>query len=368
MLIDWISIGHDENDDIETRRIKSVVVIIIVIMMIKTVATLSFTVDRSTLLKGFDVLILVTAASGLLILHATRSLPSMFNFLWPIILIVQFCLVLLNGNSEGDILPFFVIPAAVVLVMGPAKSKLWFGVSFSIFLVFPFIEPLLPDVMWQLHQTEANPSGSLFSSAYRRPVAVNEGLAMAVGSFFIYFLTYSGHKKLESANELILAQKGKLEQEHVRSINVLENILPAPIAERLQNDPDSVIADDYDRVTVLFADIVGFTPRASKMTAKETVSFLNSVFRVLIDWLKSLSWRRLRQSEMLIWLSGVCLNTGMIMLRPSPKWQSICSKKPHRMTKNSAKAFLFGSASILDRSLLVSLENADISTMYGETR
>jgi adenylate cyclase len=43
--------------------------------------------------------------------------------------------------------------------------------------------------------------------------------------------------------------------EHERSESLLANILPAPIAERLKSNPDS-IADSFSEATILFVDIV----------------------------------------------------------------------------------------------------------------
>jgi class 3 adenylate cyclase len=55
-------------------------------------------------------------------------------------------------------------------------------------------------------------------------------------------------------------------------------LLDASIAERLKADPDSVIADRYEEVTILFADLVGFTPLSARMNAVDTVALLNEVF------------------------------------------------------------------------------------------
>lgn len=67
----------------------------------------------------------------------------------------------------------------------------------------------------------------------------------------------------------------RLEQE--KSDKLLLNILPAPIAERLKHD-QSAIAENYDQVSILFADIVGFTPLASKLSPKQLVEMLNQIF------------------------------------------------------------------------------------------
>jgi adenylate cyclase len=68
-----------------------------------------------------------------------------------------------------------------------------------------------------------------------------------------------------------------LRVEQDRSEGLLLNILPATIAERLK-DGSEVIADDFDLVTVLFADLVGFTAFAHARPAGEVVAVLNRLF------------------------------------------------------------------------------------------
>jgi guanylate cyclase len=53
--------------------------------------------------------------------------------------------------------------------------------------------------------------------------------------------------------------------------------LPGPIAERLKVGT-GVIADHYDSVSVLFADLVGFTERSVIMAADELVALLDEIF------------------------------------------------------------------------------------------
>ncbi|HEY9634657.1 MAG TPA: adenylate/guanylate cyclase domain-containing protein [Coleofasciculaceae cyanobacterium] len=59
--------------------------------------------------------------------------------------------------------------------------------------------------------------------------------------------------------------------------NLLLNILPKPIAEQLKLEP-STIADSFEEVSVLFADLVGFTEFSNQRSAKELVEFLNVIF------------------------------------------------------------------------------------------
>ena len=62
-----------------------------------------------------------------------------------------------------------------------------------------------------------------------------------------------------------------------KSESLLLNILPHTIAERLKHDPKE-IAEHFDDVTILFSDIVGFTPIASQMPPLELVQLLNKMF------------------------------------------------------------------------------------------
>ncbi len=68
-----------------------------------------------------------------------------------------------------------------------------------------------------------------------------------------------------------------LRVEKQRSEQLLLNILPQAIVTRL-NGGEAVIADQLRDVTILFADIVGFTRIASKMAAADLVRLLNGLF------------------------------------------------------------------------------------------
>lgn len=69
------------------------------------------------------------------------------------------------------------------------------------------------------------------------------------------------------------------ERERERSDRLLLNILPQAVAERLKNSPDELIADRYEAASVLFADMAGFTERASGTEPAAVVELLNAVFR-----------------------------------------------------------------------------------------
>ena len=69
----------------------------------------------------------------------------------------------------------------------------------------------------------------------------------------------------------------ELAVEHDRSERLLLNILPRTISERLKGGQHS-IADGFADVSVLFADIVGFTELSARLPPAELVGALNQVF------------------------------------------------------------------------------------------
>jgi adenylate cyclase len=84
----------------------------------------------------------------------------------------------------------------------------------------------------------------------------------------------------------IVRAEAAMELEYERSETLLANILPSSIADRLKDPARNVIADKYDDASVLFADIAGFTERASDMPPEQLIRFLNrlySDFDALVD-------------------------------------------------------------------------------------
>ncbi|MEL6459918.1 MAG: adenylate/guanylate cyclase domain-containing protein [Cyanobacteria bacterium J06621_15] len=81
---------------------------------------------------------------------------------------------------------------------------------------------------------------------------------------------------------------GKLALEQAQSENLLLNILPHPIAQRLKESQPSkktktktdniMIADGYNDATVMFADIVGFTNLSGRIPPEQLVDLLNQIF------------------------------------------------------------------------------------------
>lgn len=99
-------------------------------------------------------------------------------------------------------------------------------------------------------------------------------------------------REVEESHELLRKERAevqtlydKLLVEQHRSERLLLNVLPRAIAERLKGRGDSlggalpeVIADTFPEATVLFADIVGFTKLAPRVTPVQLVELLNEIF------------------------------------------------------------------------------------------
>lgn len=68
-----------------------------------------------------------------------------------------------------------------------------------------------------------------------------------------------------------------IEVERQKSESLLRNILPLPIAERLKRG-ETTIVDSLSEVSVLFADLVGFTALASKLSSVDLVRLLDDIF------------------------------------------------------------------------------------------
>ncbi|TAE26908.1 MAG: hypothetical protein EAZ92_10135 [Candidatus Kapaibacterium sp.] len=86
------------------------------------------------------------------------------------------------------------------------------------------------------------------------------------------------HKLSDSLNEIQILSS-VLDGERNKSEDLLLNILPPSIAERLKWG-ETTIVDTFESATVLFSDMVGFTKIASRVTPEELIIMLNRMFSV----------------------------------------------------------------------------------------
>jgi adenylate cyclase len=90
-----------------------------------------------------------------------------------------------------------------------------------------------------------------------------------VSSIVFILLSYFIHQKNEATR--------LLRQEQARSESLLLNILPREIAETLKKRP-GIIAQRFEQASILFVDMVGFTPLSAQMDPEEMVELLNETF------------------------------------------------------------------------------------------
>ena len=102
------------------------------------------------------------------------------------------------------------------------------------------------------------------------------GAAILAGLAATYLLE-RGARDVFAQRRLIEQQAAELGEAHATSERLLLNVLPGSVAMRLKAG-ETTIADAYDDATVLFADLVGFTPLASSLSPAETVGLLDRLF------------------------------------------------------------------------------------------
>ena len=118
-----------------------------------------------------------------------------------------------------------------------------------------------------------------------------------------------------------------MEAEYDRSEALLANMLPASIAERLKDPDRDVIADRYEDASVLFADIVGFTERASGTAPCDLVRSWTGSTAPSTRWWTNTGWRRSRSAATPTWWSAAFRAPGPTMSR---RWRTLPSKWPPR--------------------------------------
>jgi class 3 adenylate cyclase len=91
------------------------------------------------------------------------------------------------------------------------------------------------------------------------------GVCALVGFGMRYYqdLAFRARQQLDAANR--------------RITELLANVLPPPIAARLEHQPQ-VIADSHGEATVLFADLAGFSTLARRLSPSHLVEVLNLIF------------------------------------------------------------------------------------------
>ena len=109
----------------------------------------------------------------------------------------------------------------------------------------------------------------IYAISYNDAIATNI-INLFFAGLFLVLLGYYYSKVASDAEE-------KLALEHAKAENLLQNILPKSIADRLKTE-NKTIADVFKETTILFADIVGFTSLSEKTDPDKLVALLNEIF------------------------------------------------------------------------------------------
>ncbi|HKH13542.1 MAG TPA: adenylate/guanylate cyclase domain-containing protein [Solirubrobacterales bacterium] len=165
-------------------------------------------------------------------------------------------------NSSGVSLWAVTSPLGALLFVGARQSVPWFAAFVGLVAVSAGIDPALaadaPNI----------PTGVVVAF-----FALNI-LGPATTAYVL--LQYFVRARERALTELAREHRA-LEGEQAKSERLLLNVLPEPVAARLKEE-EGVIADACENVTVLFADIVGFTPLSEQLSAPDVVALLDRVF------------------------------------------------------------------------------------------
>jgi adenylate cyclase len=83
---------------------------------------------------------------------------------------------------------------------------------------------------------------------------------------------FSGHELLARVRTHL-----SLDRLHRENRRLLLNVLPEPIAEKLKSQ-EGILAERFEDVSVLFTDIVGFTPLSARLSPTDLLELLNRIF------------------------------------------------------------------------------------------
>jgi len=118
-----------------------------------------------------------------------------------------------------------------------------------------------------LHLITPDNTGVLSAQALRLNFVINA----AVNAVVLFAVVYYAVRETARA-------EAATEREFQRSEALLTNILPPRVAQRLKGQAGAEVADRYPEASILFADMAGFTARASDTEPADLVRFLNGVF------------------------------------------------------------------------------------------
>ena len=249
-------VGADPSDDEDTRLRKGLLVLIMVLILPISLAWCALYVTFGGPVGYLALIYFVVSVASIVVFARTRD--------FGLLLRVQLVAILLTTNLS-------MIPLGGIL--GSGGVGLWGILAPLGALVFTGIRSGSGG-SWRSLSPSSGPVSLASCSARIAPSVwfANTMLALnvAVGGTIVFTLLALFAKQREDA---LLA----LRSEHERAENLLLNILPGSIAERLKASPKT-IADQFEAASVLFADVVDFTPHSEQLSPAEVVGRSTDLF------------------------------------------------------------------------------------------
>lgn len=192
-----------------------------------------------------------SSAANLAILARTRRFDRYLYFLigcGPIF--VTAANILAGGitSSSGTLVWAFLTPAYALLALGPRRATRWFAAFVATLVLAVAIDPIV-------RASFAAPPYAVQLFFY----AQNIGVPLTI-TFLL--LRYTDIRRRDA---------------EARSEELLTNAIPTSIATRLKHG-EARIAEEYANTTLLFADIVAFTPWAQRTDPARVVALLDDLF------------------------------------------------------------------------------------------
>ena len=247
----FLSIADEPTDDDDLRLRKRVGVIAGSILVVLP-PLLPVMAQGISLSWGVALALPLIMSINLLVLARTRRYERYVAVLLvTVTLFPAFIEIALGGlgGASATLLFAFLGPVLAILALGPRRATAWF----VFFLVVVAVVIVLDPVVSRAIEPQSYPQRLVFYLA---------NLAVPLTITFL-FIRYTDVRR---------------RQAEARSEALLTNAIPATIAARLKLGHGGRIADVYPETTVLFADMVGFTPWARRTDPDEIVRVLDDLF------------------------------------------------------------------------------------------
>jgi len=166
---------------------------------------------------------------------------------------------LMMGRDSSLHVYFTFMPAGIMLLVGVENRRIW----------LPFVVAAAAALLSALYLFPAEGFVARGDTVIRRSLANHAMInAMLVNGVLIFY-----------ALTVLRRAEADLQTALGRSDSLLSILMPKPIAERLKGDPERPIADRLDDVTILFADLVGFSEAAHDQPPEAVVAWLDGLVR-----------------------------------------------------------------------------------------